>query len=61
MIASNPATLPPVDALALVREALSHLQCAESQSIPADDQIIIGHIRTAISLLKPIAYPESQP
>lgn len=53
--------LPPVDALAVVRSALSHLQCAEAQSIPSDDQIIIGHIRTAIALLKPVAYPERQP
>jgi hypothetical protein len=53
--------LPPVDPLSLVREALSHLQCAESQSIPSDDQIIVGHIRTAIALLQPVAYPERQP
>lgn len=50
-----------VDPLAVVRSTLSHLQCAGSQSIPSDDQIIIGHIRTAIALLRQVAYPPGEP
>ena len=46
--------LPPVDALALVREAESHLSVALSQSLPTDDAIIIGHVRVAVSLLDQI-------
>lgn len=57
---SDTPTLPPVDPRALVRSALSHLQAAEGQSCPSDDQIIIGHLRTAIELLKPVAWPGSE-
>lgn len=49
--------LPPVNALVLVRDALAHLQCAERQMLPSDDQIISEHIRVAIALLKPVADP----
>ena len=58
---SDTTQLPPVDALALVREALSELQIAECQILPSDDQIIAGHVRAAIALLKPVAYPAVRP
>jgi hypothetical protein len=57
-MSDTPKQLPHVDPLAIVRSALAELQCAEVQSVPSDDQIIIGHIRTAIALLKPVAWPE---
>jgi hypothetical protein len=50
--------LKPVDPLALVRAALGELQSACGQSRPSDDQIIIGHIRSAITLLWALAYPD---
>jgi hypothetical protein len=36
----------------VINEAISHLRCALSQSIPGDDQIIIGHIRSAAEVLE---------
>jgi hypothetical protein len=55
---SDTTHLPPVGALEIVRAALSELQVAECQIIPSDDQIIAGHVRVAIALLKPVAYPK---
>ena len=35
-----------------ILDALSRLQVAEVQSLPSDDQIIMGHVRGAIATLK---------
>lgn len=31
----------------MIVDLWAHLQCAERQSIPTDDQIIMGHVRDA--------------
>lgn len=36
----------------LLLEALGGLMCAEGQSLPSDDQIIMGHVREAIIMLR---------
>jgi hypothetical protein len=38
-----------------LEEAIAELGAAISQSIPSDDQIIMGHVRTAHALLTVIA------
>lgn len=38
-----------------LEEAIAHLGAAISQSVPSDDQIIMGHVQTAHSLLTVIA------
>ena len=35
-----------------MNEIYAHLQCAISQSIPEDDQIIMGHVRDARDIAK---------
>lgn len=39
--------LPPVPATAMLSEVVSHLKCALTQAQPSDDQIVIGHVRSA--------------
>lgn len=46
------AELQTPKAIDIVREARSHLECALGQAVPGDDQIIIGHVRSASELLK---------
>lgn len=40
----------------IILDAWSHLAGALSQSIPSDDQIIIGHMRDAEELLKSLLW-----
>jgi hypothetical protein len=42
-------------------EAYSHLGAALMQTIPADDQIIIEHVREAHAILKTALLPEADP
>lgn len=44
-------TLKPVDALPLLEEAKSHLDVAVRYSTPADDQVMMDHIRVALALV----------
>lgn len=44
--------LGPVSADTVLLEIIGHLGAAISQSIPSDDQIIVGHIREAHNLAK---------
>ena len=45
----------------LVQEARQHLYSAITQSIPADDQIIMNHVRAAHELLGAIGRPSGVP
>lgn len=42
----------PVSADAILLEIIGHLGAAVSQSIPEDDQIIMGHVRQALAFAK---------
>lgn len=42
-----PASIPSADVIA---EIIAHLGAAVSQSISTDDQIIMGHVRSALSM-----------
>lgn len=35
----------------ILREIYGHLGAAETQSIPSDDQIIMGHVRDALAMV----------
>ena len=38
--------------LAVVEDARGHLRVALTQAVPADDEIIMGHVRDALALLE---------
>lgn len=44
--------LKPVPADAMLLEIIGHLGAAVSQSLPSDDQIIMGHVRQALEFAK---------
>ncbi len=42
--------LRAVDQLSILQSIINHLDAAIRQSVPSDDQIIMGHVRTAHEL-----------
>jgi hypothetical protein len=40
--------------------AIAELECAISQSLPSDDQLLMGHVQTAVELLKSLRDCEVQ-
>lgn len=46
------ANATPPALIDVLHEAYAHLGAAVSQTIPSDDQIIAGHVRDALALVK---------